>query len=91
MSDPALLTLDITQQDKTYHQSLGSRESLPVLVGRLHHQLEGGPGLAEEAGGGDDLSRLPVDLEPVGAVPVPLHEAVSYLAVDALVSVGHLK
>ena len=76
---------------KTYHQSLGSRESLPVLICRLHHQLEGGPGLAEEAGGGDDLSALLVDLELVGSVPISLHKAVAYLAVDASVSIRHLE
>ena len=76
---------------RTYHQSLCSRQSLPILVCRLHHQLEGGPGLAEEAGRGDDLSRLLVDLEPVVTVPISLHEAVSYLAVNARVSIRHLE
>ena len=76
---------------KTYHQSLCSRQSLPIFVCRLHHQLEGGPGLTQEAGGGDDLSRLLVDLEPVGAVPVSLHEAVPYFAVNARVSIRHLE
>ena len=75
----------------THQQSLGCGQSPSVLVCRLDHQLEGGPGLAEEAGCGDDLPGVPVDLEPVRAVTVSLNKAVSYLAVDPRVSIRHLE
>ena len=84
------LSLRLTPHS-THQQRLGGGQPLPVLVSRLHHQLEGGPGLPEEAGGGDDLPGVFVDLEPVGAVTISLDKAVSYLAVDTSVSIRHLE
>ena len=55
----------VWSQLTTHQQSLGCGQSPPVLVRRLDHQLEGGAGLAEEAGGGDDVPGVGVNLEPV--------------------------
>ena len=77
---------------KTHQQCLSRGEAtVTIPVRGSHCQLEGDSCLTEEAGGGDDISCLWINLKSVGAVTISSDEAEPDLTVETNISIKHLK